>query len=241
MSRRMRGAPAVVVLPSLTARSHLGTGGASPSPTQRAGISRLRVINQQSSIDWSVRHGFAASHVGRGLAPAALCCNDSPEMAKPPEKPAKTLPKRKPIRLALPDYHTLGAWYFVTICCRDKKPHMKKPSVRDTVISILEQTASSSRVEIAAYSILPNHLHMICSSGTDGLVAFIGAFKSKVTREIRRTVSPDFKWQKSFFDHKIRNEESLSEKVNYIWQNPVRLGLSGEPDDYRWSGRLMSG
>jgi hypothetical protein len=44
-------------------------------------------------------------------------------------------------------------------------------------------------------------------------------------------------WQEESFDHVLRSNESLSEKVNYICQNPVRAGLVGRETDYRWLWR----
>jgi hypothetical protein len=32
-------------------------------------------------------------------------------------------------------------------------------------------------------------------------------------------------WQRNFFDHRLRHDESLAEKFAYICQNPVRAGL----------------
>lgn len=41
-------------------------------------------------------------------------------------------------------------------------------------------------------------------------------------------------WQEESFDHVVRNNESLAEKIEYIRQNPVRRGLVKRPEDYRW-------
>jgi hypothetical protein len=38
--------------------------------------------------------------------------------------------------------------------------------------------------------------------------------------------------QEESFDHVLRSEESLDEKVEYIRQNPVRSGLVTSPEDY---------
>jgi len=41
-------------------------------------------------------------------------------------------------------------------------------------------------------------------------------------------------WQENFFDHRIRAEEKYSEKVQYVWDNPVRAGLVGNMQDWPW-------
>ncbi|MFQ5807802.1 MAG: hypothetical protein ACE5I3_15250, partial [Phycisphaerae bacterium] len=44
-------------------------------------------------------------------------------------------------------------------------------------------------------------------------------------------------WQDESFDHGLRRSESLTEKVEYVCQNPVRKGLVEEPGQYAWLWR----
>jgi len=39
-------------------------------------------------------------------------------------------------------------------------------------------------------------------------------------------------WQRDFFDHRLRREESLRDKSDYILQNPVRAGLVKRAGDW---------
>ena len=41
-------------------------------------------------------------------------------------------------------------------------------------------------------------------------------------------------WQEESFDHVLRNDESLREKIEYIRQNPVRKKLVMKAEDYPW-------
>src|SRR5437667_124358 len=36
------------------------------------------------------------------------------------------------------------------------------------------------------------------------------------------------------FDHVLRSQDSLEEKLEYLRQNPVRRGLARRPEDYPW-------
>jgi REP element-mobilizing transposase RayT len=44
-------------------------------------------------------------------------------------------------------------------------------------------------------------------------------------------------WQEEFFDHVLRSNDSLAEKVDYVCQNPVRGGLVSHESEYRWLWR----
>lgn len=164
-----------------------------------------------------------------------------PNSAMRQESALVSYSRRKRIRLPADAYRKPETWYFVTICCRNKKPLFESTQVRDLVQEVLRQTASASRVELAAYTILPNHLHLICSAGVKGLSSFIRGFKGRTTAEIRKRYRKPSPWQARFFDHKIRSDESLQQKCEYVWMNPARRGLVRNPESYPWSGGLLSG
>ena len=154
---------------------------------------------------------------------------------------AEEKPRRKRIRLPLDAYHKPEAWYFLTICCRDKAPLFETSGARDVMRQALLETATIHSVEIATYTILPNHTHLICSAGRKGLIAFVRDFKLRATTEFRRRYGHPSPWQKSFFDHKIRSEESFQQKCDYVLLNPVRRGLAAKPEEYPWSGSFLHG
>lgn len=45
-------------------------------------------------------------------------------------------------------------------------------------------------------------------------------------------------WQKEFFDHLLRSDESYSEKWEYVRQNPVRAGLVDDADTWAFTGHI---
>ncbi|MFO7736471.1 MAG: transposase [bacterium] len=49
----------------------------------------------------------------------------------------------------------------------------------------------------------------------------IGAFKTTSSKLIHNTENENFKWQKSFYDVIIRDDESLHRITDYIKNNPL--------------------
>ena len=45
-------------------------------------------------------------------------------------------------------------------------------------------------------------------------------------------------WQRDFFDHLIRSEESYSEKWNYVKENPVRQNLVEYAEQWEFTGYI---
>lgn len=54
------------------------------------------------------------------------------------------------------------------------------------------------------------------------LGSIIGQYKSAVTKKIRKIGKTDFKWQRGFYDHVIRNEKELFPLRRYILNNPSK-------------------
>ena len=89
-----------------------------------------------------------------------------------------------------------------------------------------------SYVDLDEFVIMPNHFHGILIIGPVGmgrdpylqkiktLPQLIGAFKTTSSKLIHQSGLLDFQWQKSFYDHVIRQDESLDKIREYIVNNP---------------------
>ena len=81
---------------------------------------------------------------------------------------------------------------------------------------------------------MPDHVHVLVED--DDLLGFVRLFKGRIT-PIARRLEPGKKfWQRSFFDHALRQEESVYRIAMYIWENPVRAKIAEEPGEYAWIG-----
>ena len=74
---------------------------------------------------------------------------------------------------------------------------------------------------------MPDHLHMLI--GIDGDTQL-----SKLIRDFKRGTAriAGIKWQRNFFDHRLRHDESLEIKGAYVRANPVRAGLIQEGESW---------
>jgi REP element-mobilizing transposase RayT len=84
---------------------------------------------------------------------------------------------------------------------------------------------------------MPNHFHgiiwIIAPVGERDvkikpIPEFIGAFKTTSSKLIHRAGNEQFKWQKSYYDVIIRDNESLQRIREYIRDNPKHWAM----DDY---------
>jgi len=57
---------------------------------------------------------------------------------------------------------------------------------------------------------------------------------SNLIRDFKRITAKTvgIHWQRDFFDHRLRHDESEGEKAEYILQNPIRAGLIEADEDW---------
>ncbi len=94
---------------------------------------------------------------------------------------------------------------------------------------------------IGRYVIMPDHVHFFCAPGNDAkdLSIFMKAWKEWTSKKIKRIYDIDGKiWQREFFDHLLRNEESYAQKWDYVLNNPVRAGFVEKSDEWPWQGEI---
>lgn len=76
------------------------------------------------------------------------------------------------------------------------------------------------RVETCHGKSLQPEERKFASPVKNSLSMVVNHYKGSVTREIRKNGYGGFSWQSRFYDHVIRNEESLAKIRNYIRSNP---------------------
>ena len=103
-------------------------------------------------------------------------------------------------------------------------------------LSLIAQWCLRWGVEIWAYCLMPNHVHLIAvPSAEDGLRRAIGEAHRRYTRAVNfREGWRGHLWQGRFSSHAME-ERYLLAAVRYIELNPVRAALVRKPEEYRWS------
>ena len=139
---------------------------------------------------------------------------------------------RKASRMQDYDYSNDGA-YFVTICVKGRHALLGKVVGNTVLLSSLGEIAESAIQSIATaydtvtvdrYVIMPNHVHLLLLLRRE----FSGCKPPTVSRIIQQwkgviTKQAGFAfWQRSFYDHIIKDSRSYQRIVKYIDENPLR-------------------
>ena len=157
------------------------------------------------------------------------------------------LPNRKPIRIEGYDYSTPGA-YFITVCTANRekifwnsvgadiiRPQNMPLSPIGKIVEqgILQMADHYENVTVDKYCVMPDHVHLILRIETDidgrmisapTVSTVIGSLKRWISKQVGNPI-----WQKSFYDHAIRNQQDYDEIWEYIENNPITYALKKAP------------
>jgi len=135
---------------------------------------------------------------------------------------AATRPVRKQLDHSIHFHGRFGAIYFITICCRRRGLNqLCKPEIAKELFEAARQYHASEQWYLKLLLLMPDHLHMLVGVGGD-------ASLSKLIRDFKRIAARKGKiqWQRNFFDHRLRHDESETAKYDYICENPGARGIS---------------
>jgi len=128
---------------------------------------------------------------------------------------------------------------------------------RDIVVNSLRFCQVNKDLEIYAFVVMSNHLHLLLRNGKSDLSNTIKEFKSFTAKQILKAIDTETEsrreWMLNLFEfsakqHK-RNEKYqiwthenhaeivysnrfMDSKINYIHENPVQAGIVGRAEDY---------
>ena len=110
-------------------------------------------------------------------------------------------------------------------------------------------------MSLDSFVIMPNHIHGIIIVGAQFIAPasvphnhadtadegamnraptlgeIVRSYKAVSTRLIRQTANADFAWQRNYYEHVVRSDESLNRIRQHILDNPLRWEIDRENPD----------
>jgi REP element-mobilizing transposase RayT len=138
----------------------------------------------------------------------------------------KPLPHHPPLWLDI-----RGAIFFITCCAQGRaiKP-FAAPFTAAALLESIHHQIDSRTWLVHAATIMPDHVHLVLEFPQEADVA-----KSVCDwkRWTARTLG--FRWQRDFFEHRLRHDESFDAKTRYVLENPVRAGFVQDWRDWPYT------
>jgi|TARA_B110000438_G_scaffold287660_1_gene320221 putative transposase len=138
--------------------------------------------------------------------------------------------KRVSLAHSPPSWVKDGSLFFLTICCEERgRNQLCDKAVAESLLGAASFYMNQSSWFVRLFLLMPDHCHALISfppdSNMSGTIGDWKRFTAKKTGVV---------WQKGYFDHRIRCDESWEEKADYIRMNPVRKDLVLKSSDWPW-------
>ena len=129
--------------------------------------------------------------------------------------------------------------FFITFCTYERRKVLASDAEHKAFVTFAANAYSDHNIAVGRYVILPDHVHLFVRGPDDfQLGPWVGMLKQVLAKHIVLAgILPI--WQRGFFDHVLRNDESYGDKWNYVRENPVRAGLVNDPEEWRYSGEIV--
>ena len=151
--------------------------------------------------------------------------------------------------------------YFVTLTVVDWIDLFTRRYYSDFIIENLAWCQQNANLNIYAYVIMTNHIHMVANVTDGSLGDVLGRFKSYTSKELYKMIAGNTQesrrdWMLKAFDragkHNPLNEKHqlwqngnypvvlytpavIEQKIDYTHENPVRAGFVGSAHEYWYS------
>jgi menaquinone-specific isochorismate synthase len=104
--------------------------------------------------------------------------------------------------------------------------HLQEDRIAAVVAENL-QHFDGLRYQLLAYSIMPNHVHVVVTTvGVQSLARIIHSWKSYTAKRANQILGRDGAfWSREYYDRIVRDDADLVRTIRYVLHNPVKAGL----------------
>jgi putative transposase len=129
---------------------------------------------------------------------------------------------------------------FVTACTKNRRPWLACEEAHRLLVQVWRRADTWL---VGNYVLMPDHLHLFAAPRLGGSLAlpdftierWLQFWKSQFSKAHSHA---DWVWQTSAFHHRLRQDESYSQKWLYVQENPVRAGLASEVNTWPYQGEV---
>ena len=132
------------------------------------------------------------------------------------------LPVRRTERLHLGRRSVKGATYFVTFVTEGRNPWLENKRSLEAALAVLRDWHAEGDGALLAAVVMPDHVHVLMELG-DKLS--VGRCVSRWKNLMLRKLEYAGKWQRDFWEHRIRSHEKVEDYALYMFLNPYWAGL----------------
>lgn len=143
-------------------------------------------------------------------------------------------PKRKFLSHSICQSNKFPPIAFVTVCVKKRDPLLANCESHEIFKDLW---SDRSRWMVGKYVILPDHIHLFAVPGeiSCDLTRWVGWWKKEYNLRVNGN---KISWQKSCFDHRVRNHSSFESIWKYMQSNPIKHGYVTSFENWKFQGEI---
>jgi len=129
--------------------------------------------------------------------------------------------------------------FFITFCTHQRRKMLASDAMHKAFITFATKAYSDHNIAVGRYVIMPDHVHLFVRGPDDFQIGpWVGMLKQALAKHIALTSTSPL-WQRGFFDHLLRSDESYTQKWNYVRENPLRAGVVKSVAEWPYQGEIV--
>jgi putative transposase len=129
--------------------------------------------------------------------------------------------------------------FFVTFVAAQRRRLFQTDRNSSLFMDVMTGNMAKGRMQIHAFVLMPDHVHLLLMPAPDvSLEKAIQFLKGGFSFRLKSKMNV---WERSFLEHRITNAADYANHVAYVEQNPVRAGLVGVAEKFKFSSAADRG
>jgi putative transposase len=123
--------------------------------------------------------------------------------------------------------------YFITSATASRRRLFQVEQNSNLFIEILQEQRSKQRIQLHAFVIMPDHIHLLLTPAPEiSLEKAIQFIKGGFSFRLKSKLDV---WERSYTNHRITDMTDYTTHIIYTHQNPIRVNLASDPQLYPFS------
>lgn len=132
---------------------------------------------------------------------------------------------------------TSTSTYFIRSSCYEKANILQSNRMASLFIDVLVHYRDQKNYLLHEFVVMPDHFHLLITPSAAlerALQCIKGGFSYRAKKELGFMGKI---WQPSFYDRRVRDTKEYLAFQKYIWENPVKRGLTVSAELYPFGSR----
>jgi putative transposase len=123
--------------------------------------------------------------------------------------------------------------FFTTAVTANRRLIFQTERNAELLLRILHENRKKGRFQLHTYVIMPDHIHLLLTPADNVSIEKAMQFiKGNFSFQLKSAFDV---WERSFKEHRIKDDQDYESHKTYIEQNPVRAHLSSTPEQFPYS------